>query len=260
MIKTVDQLNRPIELMEPAKRIVSLVPSISEYLFSLGLNEQVVAITKFCIKPDSWFKTKTRIGGTKNISLDRIKALKPDLIIANKEENTKEQIDLLALQNQVYITDINSIKECYNALQDIGVLCDREHIAKEIINQIKFGFFEIKNIFKSKTCLYLIWQEPYMLAGKNTFINDIINHLGLNNLAVSIDSRYPEINTIEIEQLNPDYIFLSSEPFPFNKNHLSQIQFKHPNSKVFLVDGEAFSWYGSRLIESISYFKELILS
>lgn len=257
MIQIVDQLSRPLKLMEPAKRIVSLVPSISEYLYELGLDDEVIGITKFCVKPEKWFRNKTRVGGTKTLSIDKIERLNPDLIIANKEENTQEQIELLSQNFQVYISDIISIEETKKCLQDIGNLTGKVKNAIEILNKITIGLKSTKGIISNTSCLYFIWKDPYLTAGSSTFINTILNHLGFNNLAEKFEGRYPELNQNKIEQLNPKYILLSSEPFPFTKDHLSEFKSLFPKSKVILVDGEAFSWYGSRLIPSMSYFKSL---
>jgi ABC-type Fe3+-hydroxamate transport system substrate-binding protein len=257
MIEIVDQLNRPICLKEPAKRIVSLVPSISEYLYYLGLDEKVIGITKFCIKPRIWFNTKNRIGGTKSISIKKIEDLKPDLIIANKEENSKEDINAICETNIVYISDINNLEEAYKALFDIGVLCNKRNESNLLISKIKSGFNQFNKLTSGFTCLYFIWKKPFMVAGENTFIHDLIQQIGLKNLAINLDSRYPVMSIEQVNNINPDFIFLSSEPFPFTESHLSQCKNKFPNSNVILVDGEAFSWYGSRLIDSIPYFYDL---
>lgn len=256
MRQIVDQLNRPIQLKGPAKRIVSLVPSISEFLYDIGLEDEVVGITKFCIKPEHWFRNKKRVGGTKTVSIEKVKELQPDLIIANKEENTQEEIEALSNLFPTYISDIETLPEAYQCLSDIGELCSKSKEVKKLIESIKLGFIELNGILES-SCLYFIWQNPFLVAGQNTFIDSILSHLGLENLALTKVGRYPELNVEEIKNMNPNFILLSSEPFPFAENHLSQIQNIFPNTKVVLVDGEAFSWYGSRLKHSLPYFKNL---
>ncbi len=257
MIYIVDQLNRPLKLMEPAKRIVSLVPSISEYLYDLGLEDEVVGITKFCIKPEKWFRNKTRVGGTKTLSLEKIEQLNPDLIIANKEENTQEQIEFLSKKYPVFISNIVSIEETKKCLQDIGKLTGRDEQAAKVLDKITTGIKVTKGIVYNASCLYFIWRDPYLTAGSPTFINTILNHLGFNNLASNFDGRYPELDQNKFAQLSPQFILLASEPFPFSKDHLSEFKSLFPMSKVILVDGEAFSWYGSRLVPSAKYFKSL---
>ncbi len=258
MIELRDQLGRAIQLEFPAKRIVSLVPSLTEYLADLGLENEVIGITKFCIKPKRWFQTKTRIGGTKQLNIQRISSLYPDLIIANKEENTKQDITDFKQIAPVYVSDIISFQDAYSAFYDIANLTGKQ--ADQLINTCQDTVEQLPRLKKSKTCLYFIWQEPFMVVGSNNFINTYLERLGLINLASSFKSRYPEITAKRVLELDPDFIFLSSEPFPFHANHLSQFQTKFTRAKVVLVDGEAFSWYGSRMAKTSEYFNGFMKS
>ena len=252
-----DQIGHQFTLTETPQRMVSLVPSQTELLYDLGLGDRVVGITKFCIHPNKWFNTKNRIGGTKNVNFEKIEALKPDLIIANKEENTKAEIEALQKLYCVYTSDIFKLEDNYKMMEDIGVLTKTENKALEIINQIQEDFNSLKPISNSKNkVLYLIWKNPYMSIGANTFINDIINRIGLNH--VEIGNRYPELTENEIQELNPDYILLSSEPYPFKEKHLEELRILCPEAKIILVDGEMFSWYGSRLTKAKDYLVDLI--
>lgn len=260
MISLVDQLNRPIDLKEPAKRIVSLVPSITEFLNDIGLEQEVIGITKFCIKPEHWLNEKQRVGGTKTLAIDTIISLKPDLILANKEENTQEQIELLAELFPTYISDINKLEDTYLCLTDIGILCNRKFEAEQMNKSIKEGFHQLKNRVKGKGVYYFIWQNPIMIVGSNTFINSILEYFGFNNLGKYKGERYPETSLAEIKNSQADYIFLSSEPYPFKKKQQKEIQLEFPNTNVVLVDGEAFSWYGSRLKHSLPYYNSLLNS
>ncbi len=253
MIQTHDQLGNKISLKNPARRIISLVPSITELLYDLGLNDNVIGITKFCIHPKIWFETKERIGGTKNIDLEKIDILKPDLIIANKEENTKEQIQILSEKFTVYISDVNNLEDAKQLIIDIGILCERQLESTSMVQVINDKFKDLlKSGNENKSVSYFIWQKPYLTVGKNTFIDAMLQVCGLNN-AIS-ESRYPEV---ELKNVNSDFIFLSTEPFPFNEDHVIEIQKIMPYSKVILVDGEMFSWYGSRLILAADYFQNL---
>lgn len=233
------------------KRIVSLVPSQTEFLHGVGLNEEVVGITKFCIHPNDWFKTKTRVGGTKNVNFDKIKELQPDLIIANKEENTQSEIEALQKLYTVYISDIYTLEDSYQMMTDIGVMTDKEAETNKIVSNIKSNFEGLKQV--NKKVLYLIWREPYMIAGQNTFINHLLNKCGFINGFEDENSRYNEISSDQIAELNLDFIFLSSEPYPFKEKHITELQ-KITNAKVVLVDGEMFSWYGNRLEKFKNYF------
>ena len=251
----VDQMGRSVEVPISIKRIVSLVPSQTELLHYFGLENEVVGITKFCIHPHSWFKSKTRIGGTKQLKIDEIIALKPDLIIGNKEENTKDDIEKLEQNGlSVWMSDINSFDEALEMIEQVGLMCGKEQEALKLSTKIIHGFNEISSIGESRGLLYLIWDEPSFVVGKNTFIDSIIEKIGFIN-ACDL-SRYPNLS--ELSNPNPDLIFLSSEPFPFNEQHIEKYQKLFPNSKIIFVDGEMFSWYGSRMLESVRYFQKLM--
>jgi len=254
----IDQLQRKIEVPYPPQRIISLVPSQTELLYDLGLEKEVVGITKFCIHPNKWYKLKTRVGGTKKVNFEKIKALKPDIIIANKEENTKEEIEALAKLYPVWISDIYTLDDALEMTRNIGDITNSEAKAKELITQISQGFENLKVSIKGKPkkVVYLIWHNPIITAAKNTFIDQMLYQNNLDNLMKHID-RYPELSEDELVSLNPEILMLSSEPFPFKENHIKYYQKLLPNSKVVLVDGEMFSWYGSRLVKSPNYFINL---
>ena len=237
------------------KRIVSLVPSQTELLYDLGLEKEVVGITKFCIHPGQWYKTKPRIGGTKNIKIAAIKMLNPDLIIANKEENVKEQVEELAQDFDVLVTDINNLTDAINMINDIGELVGKANEALQISKKIENKFQRLQQKVSSNKKIkaaYLIWQNPYMTVGRDTFINNMMGYCGLENV-FSSQERYPEI-TLEDLKNNCELILLSSEPYPFNEKHLKEIESKIGTAKIILVDGEMFSWYGSRLLKAADYF------
>jgi ABC-type Fe3+-hydroxamate transport system substrate-binding protein len=249
-----DQMNQTIRLGEYPKRIVSLVPSQTELLFDLGLEEEVVGITKFCIHPNHWFQTKTRVGGTKNIHIDKVRALQPDLIIGNKEENTKEDIEALSEIAPVWMSDIYTLEDALSMIGSVGDLTNKADQANTIVTKIKQGFNEFNLSVKSSKVVYLIWKNPFMVAAKQTFIDDILNRIGFENFFT--EERYPKWDLSREEK--PPFIFLSSEPYPFNEQDIKDLQQKFPESQVKLVDGEYFSWYGSRLIKAIPYFRELL--
>ncbi len=252
----VDQLNNSIKLSNYPKRIVSLVPSQSELLWDLGLKNELVGITKFCIHPAEMFKSVTRVGGTKALDIEKIKSLNPDLIIGNKEENEKSQIELLSKQFNVWMSDINDLNDAIEAIELIGHLTYKAEKAQLIAQNIKCSFENLSQV--NKSVLYFIWKNPYMVAGKNTFIGDLLSRLGLKNALQEEHLRYPELSIEEIRGLNPEFIFLSSEPYPFQEKHIKKFQDIVPNAQIILVDGEMFSWYGSRLQYSVQYFNTLI--
>ena len=241
---------------KPPTRIISIVPSQSEFLWDLGLKEQLIGITKFCIHPKEMFNSVERVGGTKKLNIEKIRKLKPDLIIGNKEENERSEIELLKNEFNVWMSDINSFEDAYVMMENLGEICNRKKESSEIINQIKISVSRIRNIFSGQSVAYFIWNGPYMFAAKKTFIDHVLNHLGFKN-ALGGHERYPELEKAALKQLNPDYCFLSSEPFPFKEKHIQEIKKILPASNVIIVDGEMFSWYGSRLLKLEEYISGL---
>lgn len=257
--KTVtDPCGRTFEVPSSPKKIISLVPSQTELLFDLGLTDEVIGITKFCIHPEKWFREKTRIGGTKNPKIDFIKSLQPDLILANKEENRKEDIEALSAFCPVWVSDIQDLEDSLSMIEDIGMLSNRFEQAKEISLNIKISFQTLKPLSEKKKVAYFIWKNPWMSVNQSTFIHDMLSRCGFENVYAHHLERYPETDLEELKSFHPDYIFLSSEPFPFKDKHLIEIENSFAGAKAILVDGEMFSWYGSRLLKSVAYFKSII--
>jgi len=252
-----DQLGITIQLEPAPQRIISLVPSQTELLFDLGLDKEVVGITKFCIHPNEWFRNKIRVGGTKTLNIEAIKQLQPDLIIANKEENVKEQIEALQAVAPVWTSDINNLYEALDMIVSVGQLTNRSKNAEKIICSIKEGFHQLPTINHQRKAAYLIWREPYMTVGGDTFISDLMNRCALENIC-SAETRYPEITLEKIREKGCELLLLSSEPYPFKEKHIAEIQDQMPDTKVLLVDGEMFSWYGSRLQYAPDYFIDLL--
>ncbi len=256
-----DQLQRKIILSQTPKRIISLVPSQTELLYDLGLREEVIGITKFCVHPQEWFKSKTRIGGTKKYDLEKIKQLQPDLIIGNKEENEKEGIEELMKHFNVWMSDINTLKDAFEMITSLGTIVGKQQQAMLLKLEIESKFNNFlsrqKQVNKIKVG-YFIWRKPYMVAGHNTFINEMLAICGFENSFLKHSSRYPEVSSEEIKNTNLDLILLSSEPFPFKEKHINELKEISPQSKILIVDGEIFSWYGSRLLKAPEYFSEII--
>jgi ABC-type Fe3+-hydroxamate transport system substrate-binding protein len=246
-------------------RIVSTVPSQTELLYDLGLRDEVVGITKFCVHPDEWFSKKIRIGGTKNLNIKKIIELQPDLIIANKEENVKEQIEELQKHFKVYVSDIKNLSDALKMIQDVGELVNRNKESEKVIKEIKNHFNNLNpdsyrdrtSNLKQQSVIYLIWKNPYMTVGNDTFIHDMITLCGFKNIFGEL-KRYPEITSEQIASSKPDLIFLSSEPYQFKEKHIEELKNISPASRIILVNGEYFSWYGSRLLKAADYFSKLI--
>lgn len=255
-LSVIDQMGRELILPKKPQRIVSLVPSQTELLFDLNLNSEVVGITKFCIHPEEWFRTKKRIGGTKQLNIELIRELQPDLIIGNKEENEKSQIEILQKEFPVWMSDISTLEDALQMIRGIGILTSASTLADQIVMQIKKNFKSLLKTDKKLSTLYFIWHNPNMCAGTETFIHDMLENCGLKN--ASPGNRYPELTDDDIVRLNPQLILLSSEPYPFKEKHLEHFRKLLPQTQVELVDGEMFSWYGSRLLKSPSYFNKFL--
>lgn len=255
-MQVIDQINHQFELKKTPERIISLVPSQTELLYDLGLENEVVGITKFCIHPNKWHKSKVRVGGTKTLNFSTIEQLNPDLIIANKEENTKSEIEYLQKKYPVYTSDINSLQDSLEMISVIGKIVNKQHKSEEFISRIKLDFEKLDKLKKTnKTVVYLIWKNPEITIGTDTFIYDMLVRSGFKQ--INFGERYPDLSNEKIQSCSPDFIFLSSEPYPFKEKDIPYFKSIFPNSTIVLVNGEMFSWYGSRLLKSTQYFIDL---
>jgi len=251
-----DQLNRTIELHHAPKKIISLVPSQTELLHHLGLEEEVIGITKFCVHPTEWFRMKQRIGGTKNLAIKKIKELQPDLIIANKEENVQSQVEELAALYPVWVSDVNNLADALQMIEGIGTITNKETEARQLSTAIQSLFTQVQSPGSKLRTTYLIWKDPYMTVGGDTFIHHLLKRAGFENIFAT-HQRYPVISIDDLQKTNCELLLLSSEPYPFKQKHIDELQALLPTTKILLVDGEMFSWYGSRLLKSPAYFNSL---
>ena len=243
--------------MERPKRIVSLVPSQTELLYSLGLDAEVCGITKFCVHPEEWFRGKTRVGGTKNVDVEKIRSLQPDLVLANKEENVREQIEALALEFPVWVSDVNDLDDALAMIRSVGEITGRIDKAVELEMQISKGFEDLDGVSGVAVRTgYLIWRSPYMSVGGDTFIHEMMKKAGFENVFGDL-TRYPQVDVKMLQDANCEVLLLSSEPYPFKQKHIDELKEQLPNTHILLADGELFSWYGSRLLHAPSYFIEL---
>ena len=252
-----DQLSRKIVLKSAPKRIVSLVPSQTELLVDLGLENVLVGITKFCVHPSFLRETKTIVGGTKKVNYAKIIQLRPDIIICNKEENTKEMVIELEKIAPVWVSNIFTIDDNLEMIKQLGQLFNKEKKAWQIISTIQAEEDKfLKDVSKRpvKKVAYLIWKNPYLLAGKNTFINELLSLNRFENIISQPTSRYPETTIKQLQEA--DVILLSTEPYTFKQKDVEELA-QITKRKVVLVNGEFFSWYGSRLIKAFEYFKTI---
>ncbi|MGB8374309.1 MAG: helical backbone metal receptor [Salegentibacter sp.] len=251
-----DQLGRRIELSSRPERIVSLVPSQTELLVDLGLEENLVGITKFCVHPPELKKIKKIVGGTKEVHFDKIAALNPNIILCNKEENTKEMVKRLEKIAPVHVSDVVNLEDAFGLMRQYGKLFRKEPLAETVVSSIQKKVKTLKQQLQNKQktrVAYVIWKKPLMVAGRNTFINSLLE---LNNLEnVFGEERYPVTSLEDLRNRQPEVVLLSTEPFPFQEKHIKD--FSDLDVQVEIVDGEYFSWYGSRLLKAMEYFKKL---
>ena len=252
-----DQMHRTLSVPSHPQRIISLVPSQTELLYYLGLGERVVGITKFCVHPETWFNSKHRVGGTKKVDMDKVRALKPDLIIGNKEENARKDIEALETEFPVWMSDVRDLDGALDMILHVGHLTGTATEAALLIKGINEAFAALSLPEEPRTAAYFIWREPFMVAGHGTFVNDMLKRCGLINVFDEGDARYPEITAQDVEDAAPEVILLSSEPYPFKEEHVEDLLEICPNARIQLVDGELFSWYGSRLLKAPAYFATL---
>lgn len=250
-----DQMGFNVEVSEPPMRIVSLVPSLTELLADLGLSDRIVGLTHFCVYPPELYQTKERIGGTKKARIEQIKALEPDLIIANKEENEKDQVEALKSFCPVWVSKVYDIPSALAMIKKLSEVVGMSKEGAAMADRIQSGMANLPKAPNLKT-LYMIWRKPYMAAGGDTFIHEMLRQIGLQNVLKDVN-RYPELSADDIKAYNPDLVLLSSEPYPFKEKHFAELQALLPSAQLKLVDGSLFSWYGSRMEKALSSLSEL---
>lgn len=258
MVQTlVDQLGRSLTLAVPPRRIVSLCPSTTETLFTLGAGARVVGRTTYCRHPQQAISTIASVGGTKTVDEQSLRQLAPDLILSVREENDEQQIEALSHDLPILILDPVDVASALDGIRLIGAALDCNETADELADTIASAFRTLPRLDGCRAA-YLIWRKPFMAAGAGTYINDVMAHLGLENAAPKTD-RYPAIDAHALAANPPDLIFAASEPFPFSDKHLPELQRLAPTAKIVLVDGEMFGWHGVRMLMAARYFKQHVL-
>jgi iron complex transport system substrate-binding protein len=235
------------------RRIVSLVPSLTEFLIDIGVGERLIGRTKFCIHPNETVDAISTFGGTKNPKVDAIIDVGADLVIMNREENRREDYEVLAERTKVLMTDILTVDDALREMRRIGeaVGCESatEHLCTKIEDELAVNYSDTIDV------AYFIWREPWMVAGGSTYINDVLQRFGMRNTFADLE-RYPQIELTELQNRYSNAVLLSSEPYPFKPKHIAEIEKKMPGVRVQLVDGEWFSWYGSRMLPAFRSIKK----
>ena len=237
------------------RRIVSLVPSQTELLAALGLDAEVVGLTRFCVHPAGWKARKAIVGGTKDTDPDRVLALAPDLVLANREENDRGPVEAIARAAPVHVTDPATVAASVAMVRGVGRLVHRRERADALADEIAAAFDALP-AFAPVRALYLIWRDPWMTVGGDTVISDVMAHAGLANVCAD-RTRYPALAPDEVAALAPEVVLLSSEPYPFADEHVAEVAALAPAARVLLVDGEPFSWYGPRLRHTPAALREV---
>ena len=251
-----DQIDRKLQISKTPARIVSLVPSLTELLVHLGLEDQIVGVTKFCIHPKGLKEKKVVVGGTKEVHFDKISGLNPDIILCNKEENTLEMVLQLEKISPVHVSNIVTFQDSLDIITKYGTVFDKEQEAKNFVLALsgKKELFE-SNLSSNKfRVAYFIWRKPWMVVAGNTFINSMLEINGWENIYKDAKERYPQIDLNQLNEKEVNLILLSSEPFPFQQKHIEEIR-KYSDARIEIVDGEYFSWYGSRQFKAFQYFE-----
>lgn len=253
----VDHLGRKVEIPYPPQRIISLCPSITETLYDFGLDEQIAGRTQFCIHPANKVEQAVIVGGTKQIKAEKIEAIQPDLIIAEKEENTKEMVEALAEKYPVYVAKVENYEESLRMIRDLGEITNRTEQAGELVEKIEQRFGDL-HFAHGRKVAYVVWKDPYMVVGSNTFVDSILAKCGLENVFRNRNGRYPEVTLEDFREASPDYLLLSSEPYPYKEPHRREFAELFPGMTPLLVDGEMFIWYGARMVQAVDYLNELL--
>ncbi|WP_035099594.1 helical backbone metal receptor [Aneurinibacillus terranovensis] len=257
-VKTfMDHVRRTVRVDFPPKRIISLCPSITETLYALNLADEIAGRTRYCIHPAEEVSGADVVGGTKQVDEEVIARLDPDLIIVEKEENPKEMVERLAERFPVYVTDVESYADALRMIEDVGRITNRSEVAHALVQEIERRFQGVKSLSGTRAA-YVIWRKPYMAAGNSTFISSILERCGFINVFSDCPDRYPAVAEDDFVKAAPDVVFLSSEPFPFAEKHRQEFAEFLPSSRILLVDGEMFTWYGSHMVQATDYINQLL--
>ena len=238
-------------------RIVSLVPSTTETLYKLGINDRIVGVTRYCVHPKEARQEKSIVGGTKQLNWEAVKNCRPDLVIGNQEENSKQIFqDLQAMNIPYYIAFPKTIDDALDDLENLGKLLNASTRAREIGTMIKSAR---RSCNKTKfRFAYLIWRRPYMTLNDQTFISEMLQEIGGVNVFQGHPERYITCQPAEILAHSPDVVLLSSEPYPFKEKHIPELlQAGFARQQIKFIDGEMCSWHGVRLVEAFDYLNKV---
>jgi ABC-type Fe3+-hydroxamate transport system substrate-binding protein len=261
MERITDELGRELLIPASPRRVVSLVPSLTEWLFAIGAEEHVVGVTDFCLHPAEGVARATRVRGTKNPDCAAIVAVQPDLVIASREENRERDVITLAESGvAVYVTDIRTVTGALESLAEIARILDHDSGAAPPLAEMRAALRESPaRSHESRRVLTPIWRDPWMAVGGDSYAHDLLAVCGATNVAAALPGRYPRFELRDIARLRPDVILLPSEPYRFSEADLPALH-ESWDGPVRFVDGELLTWYGPRIPLAIRTFRELLRS
>ncbi len=257
-----DDLGREHVFATPPRRIVSLVPSLTETIVFLGAKEKLVGITDYCIRPEGTLAAITRIGGTKNPDIAKILSLPPDLVIANKEENEKRHIEALEREVPVFLTYPRSVQDTAKTVRDLGIILEAENTAERFTSAIAAFLHSIKSdppFSQPLRTACMVWRNPWMAAGPDTYASNLLGVFGFENVVPDLENRYPKMTLDAVLERKPDVILLPDEPYDFGDEDKAFVADflgkRNATSRVELIDGAYLTWFGSRTLEALVYLK-----
>src|SRR5712671_1386178 len=259
-IQIADDMGFRVELPHPPARIVSLVPSWTETLFALGFNSEIVGVTKFCVEPAAAVASIAKVGGTKNPDVRAILNLAPELVIANAEENRREDIERLRAGGiPVFTTYPRTVPGAVESILRMGRALGRESgaaaLAKEItlsVSGIEAGLGVWSKLRLRAFCP--IWKKPWMTFNADTYAHDVLRMMGFNNVFASAGERYPRTTVEEAVEHRPDIVLLPDEPYEFDHDDLEEMKAMLPvalGRRVLLISGRDLHWYGVHMVEGL---------
>jgi ABC-type Fe3+-hydroxamate transport system substrate-binding protein len=262
-----DATGAAVILPAPPRRIVSLIPSVTEILFALGAGPSVAGCTVYCTEPSDGVATKTRVGGEKNPKLDVIRELGADLVVANVEENVREHIETLRGWGiPVYVTYPRTVADGIRLVSDLGSVVGRPERGRDMAAALEAARHDVDSARAGKPArrvFYPIWRGPWMTVNRDTYVHDMLALCGGDNVFGPSATRYPEVTLEDIARAAPEVILLPDEPYRFRQAHLADFD-AHPDipavrqRRVHLVDGKLATWYGPRIAAAIRVLPRLI--
>ncbi|NIM20579.1 MAG: ABC transporter substrate-binding protein [Candidatus Latescibacteria bacterium] len=259
-----DDLRRRHVFQSPPGRIVSLVPSITETVVLLGADQRLVGITDYCVHPEDALADIPRVGGTKNPDVPDILSLEPDVVLANKEENRKRDVEALEKQVPVFVTYPTTVRESLKTVRDLGTLLNAEDEAAKFTEECEGMMRSIAQdvtVSKPLRTACMIWRDPWMAVGPNTYASDLLKALGFENVYGSRKDRYPVTSLEELAERRPDVILLPNEPYEFDEGDKSFVEDfvneRGVSAMILLLMGSHLTWFGSRTLAALEYLLDI---